>query len=74
MRTLLGTLALGLTFVATAQARDYLKPASETGCATHGTAVQFYDSPQEAAQQARKEEKLVLVLHVSGHFEDPKLT
>jgi len=32
------------------------------------------DSPTVAAAQARKEEKLVFVLHVSGNFEDPRFT
>jgi len=50
-------------------------PAKEDcGCGNHGTTVQFLDSPSEAARKARKEEKLVFVLHVSGLFEDPKLT
>jgi hypothetical protein len=43
-------------------------------CGNHGTTVQFLDNPSEAARQALKEHKLVLVLHVSGLFEDPKLT
>ena len=40
----------------------------------HGTKLDFVDSPKEAASIAKKEQKLVLVLHVSGHFEDPGLT
>ncbi len=40
----------------------------------HGTRLEFVDSPKEAAAAAKKEQKLVLVLHVSGHFEDPGLT
>lgn len=40
----------------------------------YGTAVDFVDTPREAAALARKQEKLVLVLHVSGHFEDPRFT
>jgi hypothetical protein len=43
-------------------------------CGNHGTAVQFVDTPREAARLAAKEQKLVFVLHVSGLFEDPKLT
>ena len=39
-----------------------------------GTKLEFVDSPKEAASIAKKEQKLVLVLHVSGHFEDPGLT
>jgi len=51
------------------------KPAEAASCSgDFGTAVQFLDTPTEAAQQAKKEGKLVLVLHVSGHFEDPRFT
>ena len=39
-----------------------------------GTAVEFLDSPKDAAALAKKEEKLVFILHVSGHFEDPRFT
>ena len=39
-----------------------------------GTAVDFMDSPKEAAALAKKEEKLVFILHVSGNFEDPRFT
>jgi hypothetical protein len=46
-----------------------VKPVEK--CGEYGTSVQFADTP---AKQAKKDEKLVLVLHVSGHFEDPKLT
>jgi hypothetical protein len=49
-------------------------PKDEGGCGNHGTAVHFVDTPSEAARQAKKEHKLVFVLHVSGLFEDPKLT
>jgi hypothetical protein len=44
------------------------------GCSGHGTSVNFYDTPSIAARHAQKEEKLVFVLHVSGHFEDPRFT
>ena len=40
----------------------------------HGTKIEFVDNPKDAAAIAKKEQKLVLVLHVSGHFEDPALT
>jgi hypothetical protein len=43
-------------------------------CGAFGTTVEFADSPSEAAKQAKKEEKLVFVLHVSGNFEDPRFT
>ena len=40
----------------------------------HGTKLDFVENPKQAAGIAKKEQKLVLVLHVSGHFEDPGLT
>ncbi len=43
-------------------------------CGSHGTTVEFVDSPREAARKAKKEEKLVFILHVSGNFEDPRFT
>jgi hypothetical protein len=46
----------------------------EAGCGHFGTAVDFVGSPSEAARRAKQEEKLVFVLHVSGHFEDPRFT
>jgi hypothetical protein len=49
-------------------------PAPAPTCGDYGTAVQFVKTPSLAAKQALKEEKLVLVLHVSGLFEDPNLT
>jgi hypothetical protein len=48
--------------------------ADEPECGSFGTAVEFVATPREAAEQAKKEQKLVFVLHVSGHFEDPGLT
>jgi hypothetical protein len=43
-------------------------------CGSFGTSVEFAESPEAAAAQAKKEEKLVFVLHVSGNFEDPRFT
>ena len=43
-------------------------------CGEFGTSVIFADSPAEAAKQALKEEKLVFILHVSGHFEESDFT
>jgi hypothetical protein len=45
-----------------------------TSCGNHGTAVHFLASPREAAAAAKKQEKLVFVLHVSGIFEEPRFT
>lgn len=61
------TLALALALAAPVAAAD------GPTCG-YGTAVEFVDSPREAAALARKQEKLVFVLHVSGHFEDPQFT
>jgi len=57
--------ALGAALVAAGLAR------AEGSC---GTSIEFVDTPKEAAALAKKEQKLVFVLHVSGHFEDPRFT
>lgn len=59
-------LALGLSYAGE-------KPAT-SDCGNHGTSIEFVATPAEAAKLARKKEKLVFVLHVSGHFEDPRFT
>jgi hypothetical protein len=46
----------------------------ESSCGNHGTTIDFLDTPKEAAALAKKEGKLVFVLHVSGNFEDPRFT
>jgi hypothetical protein len=61
---LLAVLGLCLTFA----------PLARAGGGCHGTKIDFVDTPKEAAAQAKKEQKLVFVLHVSGHFEDPRFT
>jgi hypothetical protein len=43
-------------------------------CGEFGTSVHFEKSPKDAAKKALKEEKLVMVLHVSGLFEEPDFT
>lgn len=53
-------------------AKDVAAP--EETCGEFGTSVIFADSPIAASKQALKEEKLVFVLHVSGHFEVPDYT
>ena len=56
------------------QADQKSKPSDKATCGDYGTTVTFEKSPSDAANRARKEEKLVCVLHISGHFEDPTLT
>jgi hypothetical protein len=43
-------------------------------CERFGTAIDFVRSPAVAFAQAAAEGKLVLVLHLAGHFEDPGFT
>lgn len=47
---------------------------AEESCGEFGTSVVFASSPAAAAKEARKHEKLVFVLHVSGNFETPDFT
>jgi hypothetical protein len=49
-------------------------PMTPETCGKHGTAVEFVATPSAAAARAKAESKLVFVLHVSGHFEDPAFT
>jgi hypothetical protein len=49
-------------------------PANAQTCGDHGTNVHFEKNPKDAATKAAKEEKLVLVIHISGYFEDPEYT
>ena len=51
-----------------------LRPVKEGSCGSFGTSIEFVSTPSQAGQQAKKEQKLVFVLHVSGHFEDPRFT
>jgi hypothetical protein len=75
----MGTGVLGLALAgllgfcpSSTRAADLLdeKPA----CKAHGTTIDFVDTPSEAARLAKKAGKLVLILHVSGNFEDPNFT
>jgi len=36
----------------------------------HGTSFHFENTPAEAAKLAKKQEKLVFILHISGNFEN----
>lgn len=74
-----GAAILGLVLAAgPAPARNPSPPKDPERSATcagdFGTSIEFMRSPAEAARWAKKEGKLVFVLHVSGHFEDPRFT
>ena len=43
-------------------------------CDTLGTSVEFDANPARASQRAAKEGKLLMILHVSGNFEDSAFT
>jgi hypothetical protein len=75
MRTRLATVPFGFLLAAALWADESrLRTADRPSATCHGTAVEFVDTPVTAAKLAVKEKKLVLVLHVSGHFEDPDFT
>jgi hypothetical protein len=65
----MGALLLPLMAASPAAAAD-----KGESCSSHGTAIDFYDTPSDAATKAKKDGKLVLLLHVSGNFEDPRFT
>ena len=48
--------------------------AEEASCGEYGTSVKFFKTPSDAATKAKKDQKLVMVLHVSGNFENPDFT
>jgi hypothetical protein len=58
----------------TASADPKNKASDKPTCGDHGTNLHFEASPSDAARKALKEEKLVFVLHISGHFEDSDYT
>jgi hypothetical protein len=80
MRRLIGCLAVGLVAlsgVLALRADDQPKGLGldpTPTCKSYGTVVTFAKDPNEAARLAAKQEKLVMVLHISGIFEDPGLT
>jgi len=61
-----------------AAAADNKLPASELlpadRCKTYDTKLRFHPTLADAADEARKERKMLFVLHISGDFEDPGFT
>ena len=70
----LAALGLSLALVAGARADKPTKADKEPTCGEYGTSVKFFSTPSDAATQAKKDQKLVMVLHVSGNFENPDFT
>jgi hypothetical protein len=62
------------TLLAAVPARAADESCAKCGKQSYGTTIEWSGSPSDAAAKAKAEEKLVFVLHVSGHFEDPKFT
>ena len=48
--------------------------SQETPSRTFGTALPWEESVENAVARAREEGRLVLLLHISGNFEDADLT
>jgi hypothetical protein len=75
MRRLLFGAVAGLMLLLAGGAARADGPKDKGGsCGSFGTRVEFVETPSEAASLAKKEQKLVFVLHVSGNFEDPRFT
>ena len=68
----MATLVAALLAAGSARAAD--ESCAQCGKQSYGTTIEWSGSPSEAAAKAKAEEKLVFILHVSGHFEDPKFT
>jgi len=62
------------TAPATCDAGTAAAKVGEPAYETFGTSVNFLRSPAEAAREARKEDKLLFVLHIAGNFEDDRFT
>jgi hypothetical protein len=48
--------------------------AAADKCQTFDTKIRFHRGLPEAAEQAKVSKKLLFVLHISGHFDDPGFT
>jgi hypothetical protein len=51
-----------------------LLPVAQDGCQTYGTKVRFHKDPAAAMTEARASKRMLFVLHISGHFDDPGFT
>lgn len=71
----IATIAILCTAVGAAvSADDGKKGSAAPTCGDYGTSVHFEKTPKDAAKKALKEEKLVMVLHISGLFENSDFT
>ena len=61
-----------------ASAADFKLPVSEVvstdRCQTFDTKIRFHPGLPEAAEESKTSKKMLLVLHISGNFDDPGFT
>lgn len=67
-------LAAAVVSPAFAQDKDCKKACGKCGQEKFGTSISWKGTPTDAAVLAKKQEKLLFILHVSGNFEDAKFT
>ena len=64
--------------VVVAAPAEFKLPASEVmpadRCQTYDTKIRFHAGLPEAAEEAKQSKKMLLVLHISGNFDDPGFT
>ena len=64
--------------VAVAPPEEFKLPTSEVlpgdRCKTFDTKIRFHGGLPEAAEEAKQSRKMLLVLHISGNFDDPGFT
>ncbi|HWG45922.1 MAG TPA: hypothetical protein VN688_24385 [Gemmataceae bacterium] len=53
---------------------DRSTPSSPSAGETYGTQVLFLNNPVAAAERARREKKMLFVMHISGNFEESCFT
>ena len=71
----IGLIAAGLCVpTVAAEPKKGIKGLEPETCGDYGTSVHFEKGPKEAAKKALKDEKLVLVFHISGYFEEVDYT
>ena len=70
----LGIALLSLAVASSGSASAQTKASDTATCGDYGTSIHFEKTPKDAAKKALKEEKLVMVLHISGLFEDSEFT
>jgi hypothetical protein len=66
--------AAGLAYGADSKDRSSTKPTDAPRDCSFGTALEWEKSFDAASEKAENEHKLLMVLAVAGHFEDPFFT